>query len=121
MMEGIEVLATGTMGIGSTANWGLIIVVGLFIGGMVGIIVGFCDYSVLSGLGIGLLVFLLVGSIIAIITEGPAYTVPTYKVIIEDTVSMNDFSERYEIINQEGKIFTIRERMDETNNHQAAQ
>ena len=33
-----------------------------------------------------------------------------YKVTISDEVSMNDFLERYEIINQEGKIYTVRER-----------
>lgn len=35
---------------------------------------------------------------------------PHYKVIISDEVSMNEFLERYEIISQEGKIYTVRER-----------
>ena len=33
-----------------------------------------------------------------------------YKVIINDSVKMNDFVEKYEIIDQEGKIYTVRER-----------
>lgn len=33
-----------------------------------------------------------------------------YKVTISDEVSMNDFLERYEILDQEGKIYTVRER-----------
>ena len=33
-----------------------------------------------------------------------------YKVTISDEVSMNDFLERYEIIDQEGRIYTVRER-----------
>jgi hypothetical protein len=32
-----------------------------------------------------------------------------YKVIISDEVSMNDFLSKYEIIDQEGKIYTVRE------------
>lgn len=35
---------------------------------------------------------------------------PQYKVTISDEVSMNDFLEKYEIVNQEGKIYTVRER-----------
>lgn len=33
-----------------------------------------------------------------------------YKVTIDDSVSMNDFNEKYEVIDQEGKIYTVRER-----------
>ena len=33
-----------------------------------------------------------------------------HKVIINDSVKMNDFLEKYEIIDQEGKIYTVRER-----------
>ena len=33
-----------------------------------------------------------------------------YKVYIEDNVSYNDFMEKYEILDQEGKIYTIKER-----------
>ncbi len=33
-----------------------------------------------------------------------------YKVTIEDSVSMNDFLDKYEILDQEGKIYTVKER-----------
>lgn len=33
-----------------------------------------------------------------------------YKVTINDSVKMNDFLEHYEILDQEGKIYTVRER-----------
>lgn len=36
-----------------------------------------------------------------------------YKVIISDEVSMNEFLDKYEIIDQEGKIYTVRERTDD--------
>ena len=34
----------------------------------------------------------------------------TYKVTIDDSVSMNEFQEKYEIIRTEGKIYTIKEK-----------
>ena len=33
-----------------------------------------------------------------------------YKVTIDDSVSMNEFLDKYEILDQEGKIYTVRER-----------
>lgn len=33
-----------------------------------------------------------------------------YKVTINDSVSMNEFLDKYEIIDQEGKIYTVKER-----------
>ena len=33
-----------------------------------------------------------------------------YKVSIDDSVSMNEFLDKYEILDQEGKIYTVRER-----------
>ena len=33
-----------------------------------------------------------------------------YKVIIDDSVSMNEFLDKYEILDQEGKIYIVKER-----------
>ena len=33
-----------------------------------------------------------------------------YKVTIDDSVSMNEFLDKYEILDQEGKIYTIKEK-----------
>ena len=33
-----------------------------------------------------------------------------YKVTIDDSVSMNEFMDKYEILDQEGKIYTVKER-----------
>lgn len=35
-----------------------------------------------------------------------------YQVIVDDSVSMNEFQNKYEIIEVEGKIYTIRERVE---------
>lgn len=42
-------------------------------------------------------------------------TYPVYKVTIDDTVSMKEFNERYEILNQDGLIYTIKEKRVDTN------
>jgi hypothetical protein len=46
---------------------------------------------------------------------GAAFGIPVayenqYKVTITDEVKMNDFIEKYEILDQEGKIYTVKER-----------
>ena len=33
-----------------------------------------------------------------------------YKVIVDDSVSMNEFLNKYEILDREGKIYTVKER-----------
>jgi hypothetical protein len=38
-----------------------------------------------------------------------------YKVTISDEVSMTEFYEHYEVIDQDGKIFTVREKTNESN------
>lgn len=61
----------------------------------------------------GLLVGMIVGSQLCDILFIPIEYETQYKVTISDEVSMNEFLEKYEIIDQEGKIFTIRERNQE--------
>ena len=43
-------------------------------------------------------------------TTKPVAYETQYKVTISDEVSMNEFIDKYEIIDQEGKIYTVRER-----------
>lgn len=38
------------------------------------------------------------------------YSHEEYKVIIDDSVSLNDFYEKYEVISREGEIYTVIER-----------
>lgn len=42
--------------------------------------------------------------------ETPIKYAPQYKVTISDEVSMTEFLEKYEIIETEGKIYTVREK-----------
>lgn len=38
------------------------------------------------------------------------YSHTEYKITIDDSVSMNEFLDKYEILDQEGKIYTVKER-----------
>lgn len=42
----------------------------------------------------------------------PAKTITIYSVIIDDSVSMTEFYDRYDVLDIKGKIFTITERED---------
>lgn len=61
---------------------------------------------VLAGLFMGALFATLFGTLF----ETPIEYETQYKVIVSDGVPMNDFLDKYEIIDQEGKIYTVRER-----------
>lgn len=59
---------------------------------------------------IGVILALPAGTITTHITSTPSEYKTQYKVTILDDVSLNEFNERYEIIDQEGKIYTVREK-----------
>lgn len=57
-----------------------------------------------------MLTFVVFG-ILAVFTDCfNEYSHIEYKVTIDDSVSMNEFLNKYEIINQEGKIYTVKEK-----------
>ena len=70
-----------------------------------------------SELACTLIVGLIIGSVFAAliggISETPTEYADQYKVTISDEVLINEFNERYKIIDQEGKIYTVRERETE--------
>ena len=82
--------------------------------GIIGMVAN-SPYSMLNGALMGMAMGLIFGGILG---QLPAWTTlpkeyeTQYKVTISDEVSMNDFLSRYEIIDQEGKIYTVRERND---------
>ena len=115
-MTGVEILAIEEVVIDFAFSWNnflilLGILFGLFI--IIGIIM-----SLSNGLR-GLLFFAILGTIFGSvfgIIAGFAMPIPTeyetqYKVVISDKVTMNEFYEKYEILDQDGKIYTVRERI----------
>ena len=115
-MAGVEILAVEEVAVGFGFNWLYFwIAVGIFIG--VGLITGLitsyleCDFIML---GICISIFIPIGMFFGLIygfADAPQTAYETqYKVAISDEVKMNEFLEKYEIIDQEGKIYTVRER-----------
>ena len=115
-MEGIEVLSVGSIGINQVFNWDVAIAGGIFLGIILSVWIGLATESVVGGL-IG---FLIMGAFFGVLlganVEEYADTVPTYKVTVSDTISINEFYERYEVLEQDGKIFTIKERENDAYN-----
>lgn len=119
-MIGVEILSTTEVVSASEFNWITFwIVTGIVAGAMtlIGVLTSAtsCDATdlfagILLGVFFGPLFGVLVGSGTSTTTEYETH----YKVIISDEVLMNDFLERYEIIDQEGKIYTVRERDGDT-------
>lgn len=109
-MTGVEILATDKNATGFEPNLPVFLSVLAFcvVGG---IIIGSREKEYGLGAIIGLLIGMCAGLIFAVVVgvaEIEYY--PTYKVTISDEVSMNEFMNKYEILEQDGKIYTVKER-----------
>ena len=114
-MTGVEILTSAEVATEFTSNWCLAGIAWLAIA-VTGMIIGLCTtnynkgVNAVGGLLLGTLVGIFFFAAIATTTETPTAYETQYKVTISDEVSMNDFYEHYEVIDQDGKIFTVRER-----------
>lgn len=115
-MNGVEILATQEVAVAFCFNW-------LSFWITIAIVMGMClaigclgslaenDFSFLIAFCIvGALFGILFGMIFGSADRKQTEYEMQYKVSITDEVSMNEFLEKYEIIDQEGKIYTVRER-----------
>ena len=79
--------------------------------GIVGYKCGFDDWTIIPFcIVVGIVVGLFIGFVLGRAFETPTAYETHYKVTIDDSVSMNEFNEKYEILDQEGKIYTVKER-----------
>jgi hypothetical protein len=115
-MNGVEILSSEII-YETTVSWlpffitiGVCAVIGFIAGGQDRF--GFDWTGGMCGILTGMLAGVLVGLAITGMTIRPtneiAYT--KYKITIDDSVSMNGFLDTYEILDQEGKIYTVKER-----------
>lgn len=114
-MNGVEILATEKVISETAFNW-----TGFWITGIVIIIIPliFVILEFLSGeievawgiFVVGIIFAAMAGYAFGKVTEEPIAYKNQYKVTVSDEVSMNEFNKRYEIIDQEGKIYTVEER-----------
>lgn len=116
-MSGVEILAVKEVVAATAFYWPAfwvtlgvfligMIVLGLYLNHAQHLETGIITFCIIMGLIGGAFVGAMGGSLLAKPTEYKT----EYKVTIDDTVSMNEFLERYEIIGQEGKIYTVREK-----------
>ncbi len=118
-MNGVEILNITEHAIMEHA-WSWPMCVGIFIGIfglclLIGVLNGLseCDFEtgVMAGVIVGLIfAFILSPFITFVFGKKEVGTEYHYKVTIDDSVSMNEFLDKYEILDQEGKIYTVKER-----------
>lgn len=118
-MAGIEILAAQEVAIGSAFNWvACWITFGICVGVFLCIGAGLSLYesdwtNLFMSIVAGVMVGVIFGSSIGTELRTPTEYRTQYKVTISDKVLMNELLEKYEIIDQEGKIYTVRERNQE--------
>lgn len=119
MMEGIEILNQYEVVVETTLNpIGFWITFGIVATAIIGLGIGLyissnCSVGIIPTLTvIGVASGFLAGSMAGRIAEIPTKYEIRYEVQISENVSMCEFTEKYEIVNQRGNIFTIREKIE---------
>ena len=116
-MNGVEILSQTNIYETEAYGWlpivfaGIALLIGLIISIVEWVEYGFDANYILVIFGL-LSVGFFVGVLGYVMTEHKTDTINhiEYKVTIDDSVSMNEFLDKYEILDQEGKIYTVKER-----------
>ena len=114
MLDGITLLDTGTKVVSYTWGWSwggfiaAIFAIFLIVVSIICMIDGTTGGEIFffAGIFVGML------SLFIFAHAKPAKTINTDSVIIDDSVSMTEFYDKYEVLDIQGKIFTITERED---------
>jgi hypothetical protein len=118
-MNGVEILSSNEVTIDWIFNWkacwiGFAVAFGIAV--ITNIPTWFKDWSwahfidfVVMVVFVTFIIRILIGGLSGAIWSIPTKYETQYKATISDEVKMVDFLERYEIVDQEGKIYTIRE------------
>ena len=111
-MTGIEILNSFEVPIEYAFNWVVALVSFIIIAIFMVILVIITDGEWWVGLIIGFLAGVMLGIMLGCAAQVPSKYETHYDVLISEEVLLMDFLEEYEIVGQEGKIYTIRERME---------
>lgn len=118
-MNGVEILSSKQVAIAWEYNWTafwIAFALICFVAVLVGIAksIDSCDWTYLIACAvIGIIIGAFLAAMIGDMTNIPIKYTNQYKVTISDEVLMNEFTEKYDIISQEGRIYTVREKIDE--------
>ena len=118
-MTGVDILATEEVSAGFVYNYNWIwimaviaCVIGLILS-IHGVVHDGEDWKVIPTItSLMIIAGLVVGTIISIFTGKPTKYETHYKVTISDEVKMTEFLEKYEIVDTDGRIYTIKEKSD---------
>ena len=111
-MEGVEILSTSEVVVGYVFNVKVYLIALVIITGLMTLISCFNGGFYFEEVVIGLITGIIFGAILGIfpaMNSTPSKYETRYKVIVSDEVPMNEFLNKYEIISQEGKIYTVRD------------
>lgn len=116
-MNGVEILFIEQVAIDWKYNWTVFWITLTIICALV-LFIGVTE-SIKSKDWVCLLVSILLSTVLGAplafmsgwVAETPIEYANQYKVTISDEVSMNEFTEKYDIISQEGRIYTVREKV----------
>ena len=120
-MTGVEILASEEAVVGFAFNWlafWIVLAIPVIGGGIfsiVSVIIGTHEWQLIpSMIVLCSLLGGLIGSMVGMGMRQPVEYETRYKITISDEVRMTDFLEKYEIVESEGKIYTVREIKEET-------
>lgn len=118
-MQGVEILTSAQVATEFAFNWTAfwiafgIITVLLFLSSLAYMIDDICVFVVVASFIMSSIGGSLIGLFVGKIGETPIAHETQYQVTISEEVSMTEFCEHYEVIEQDGKIFTVREKTNE--------
>ena len=110
-MTGVEILSSEAIYNTILPEWCLI--VGMVLGTvslLVSILLVADYYHIVGIIAVVFAVVCFVFATLGVVSNQNSINHIEYKVTIDDSVSMNEFMEKYEILDQEGKIYIVKER-----------
>lgn len=112
MVEGVEIL--NKTKIMDSPSWIFPVLIGLVIIIFIALLCGLslsCDHFILSAIS-GIIAVIAFGGVIALCIIDPKIHTErySYECVIEDTASLNDVSDTYEIVEQRGKIWILEDK-----------
>lgn len=115
MLNGVEVLNWSYLSNGNdysnNSNLCIFMLMGTIILFGIGLCMAWASYSnKIKSIGVFIMICSFVCQILSIIYSNQPSDIKQYQVTISDNVSMVEFNEKYDVINVEGKIYTIVEK-----------
>ena len=113
-MPGVEILNTTIHYKEVLPTWAIIVIIAIIVIPAVAMLIGSNVHSdllfTIGGISLilGFVLALIIGSTIRQTTNEIEYI--EHEVLVDDSVSLTEFNEKYEIVSQKGKIYVVREK-----------